>query len=399
MHPDVSAFYRRGKLTDSMMSKAILAPIAGGFQPPAALVQHLGIEAELPRLAELYRAHSQTIDADTLSPKYLPFYHAIRSHFDSFNWEIQICDDRPQVKLEKPYINFVRPSLLTLLTCALRNKSSTTPAMKVHYPSTRGLPDALVTDFYRVLRELSFYLPSDDYIAAIADGLLRGLAGETITLVSPVCPDYAFRQVKERYRYTFDQLGDGVGLVAGRIVATLPHIQDVLTRHGIRTRMVIAAGDFEGLDEPILKRLHETRASFRAKLERSQQRIIEAIGRPLRAVFIADLAGGEAAWRELTGAAYRSISGGDFGGLLETRIDIDSILDARMPLYQAWHGTQPRQKLAEILLRQCAEYSAMGAVFHRNFENPMVIGGDHHRMMPFYWLYHRVPVLYLRRVY
>jgi len=48
---------------------------------------------------------------------------------------------------------------------------------------------------------------------------------------------------------------------------------------------------------------------------------------------------------------------------------------------------------------QCAEYAAMGALFHRSFTNPLVIGGDHCRMMPFYWLHQPIPVLYLRRIY
>ena len=52
-----------------------------------------------------------------------------------------------------------------------------------------------------------------------------------------------------------------------------------------------------------------------------------------------------------------------------------------------------------MLLHQCAEYAAMGRVFHAAFRNALVVGGDHNRMMPFYWLYQRIPVLYLKRVY
>lgn len=394
----LEAFARRGKLTDRIMSKAVLAPIALGHQPPRALVDHLGLGHDVPRIEALMRRNAGAI-GDTGGPKYLPFYRAIKERFPTFDWRVTEDQGRLQVHFDKPYINFVRPSLLTLVTCCVRDQVATVPAMKVRYPSTRGLPDALVSEFDVLLKELSFYLPSDDYIGAVSEVLLKGLAGEEITLISPVCPDYGYVRNKDRYRYTFDQLGDGIGLVAGRILATLPRLRELLTRHGIRSRVVIAAGDFEGLDEATVARVKETRFSFLEKVRRSQDKIIAALGFEAASVYIATLAGGEAAWRELTARAYRSLCGEDLDGLMPTRIDLDSILETRMQLYQAWHVGRSRAELAQVLLSQCAEYAAMGALFHRSFSNPLVIGGDHCRMMPFYWLHQPIAVLYLRRVY
>jgi hypothetical protein len=399
MSTSVASFARRGKLTDSLLSKAVLAPIAGGFAPPPVLIEHLGLQSEIELITTLFRRHADGT-ADDGAPKYLPFYRAIKQHFDaSFDWRVTHDSGRPQVVFDKPYINFVRPSLLTLLTCCVRDDVQTSPAMKVRYPSTRGLPDALVRDLERLLKELSFYLPAEDYIAVVSELLLRGLSGEEITLVSPVCPDYGYVRAAGKYRYTFDELRDGVGLVAGRVVNALPKVQDLLARHGIRSRLVVAAGDFEGLDEATVTRVRETRESFRAKLARSQERVLAALGRPAESVFIAEMAGGEAAWRALTDAAYRSLVGEDFAALMPTRIDMDAILETRMPLYQAWHVGRSREELAQVLLLQCAEYAAMGVLFHRMLKNPLVVGGDHNRMMPFYWLHQRIPVLYLKRVY
>ncbi|KQP20517.1 hypothetical protein [Pseudorhodoferax sp. Leaf267] len=394
----LSTFARHGKLTDRLISKSVLAPIAFGFEPPSVLVEHLGLQAAMPRIVDLFRRHGGTAPAG--QPKYLSFYRSIKTHFEGdFDWQFAEAQGKPQVLFDKPYINFARPSLLTLLTCSVRGDTSITPKLLVRYPSLRGMPLSLVRDFERLLNDLSFYLPDDDYIAVVAELLLKGLAGEQITLISPVCPDYGYETVTGGFRYTFDELRDGVGLVAGRVVGVLPHLQDLLSRHGIRSRIVIAAGDFEGLDDATVGRVKETRESFRQKLARSQERILRALGRPAASVFIAELAGGEAAWNALVGSAYQSLRGDDFAALMPTRVDLSSILDTRMPLYHAWHVGRTRDQLADVLLRQCAEYAAMGQLFHATYRNALVVGGDHNRMMPFYWLYQRIPVLYLKRVY
>lgn len=395
----IQAYSRRGKLTDRMISKAVLAPIVSGSLPPMPLVAHLGLETEIPKIIDQFRHHDSRAYTAGL-PKYFPFYHAIKSHFkEGFSWRLMACGDKPQVILEKPYINFVRPSLLTLLICCVRGELATTPRLLVRYPVMRGLPQTLVRDFERLLQDLSFYLPDEDYIAEITELLLKGLEGEEITLVSPVCPDYGYVRVRDRYRYTFNDLRDGIGLVAGRVIGVLPGLQDLLAKYGIRSRIVIAAGDFEGMDEATVARVCETRTSFRAKLGRSQEKVLSALGRPAESVFIAELAGGESAWSAAVETAYRSLQGNDFAALMPTRIDLSHVLETRMPLYEAWHVGRSRAQLVDVLLRQCAEYAAMGRLFHACYRNALVVGGDHNRMMPFYWLHQRIPVLYLKRVY
>jgi hypothetical protein len=397
----ISTFSRRGKLTDRILSKQILAPISSGYSPPSRLVEHLGLTKEMPQIQAMYLRHATKAHLGG-GLKYLPFYHAIRERFPaSFDWQVVGGSDssRIQTILKKPYVNFVRPSLLTLLTCCARDDLVTTPSLQVRYPSTRGLPAALAHDLEILLKELSFYLPENHFMSAVADLLLKGLSGEEITLISPVCPDYGYVQVKDRFRYTFDQLGDGVGLVAGRIVNTLPKVQDLLTRHGIRSRLVIAAGDFEGFDDATVSRVRETRESFLIKVNLSQERVMAAIGRPVESVQITELAGGETAWRMLTSNALLSLQGQDMVHLMPTPIDLDNILEARLPLYQAWHTGRTRAQLQQVLLAQCAEYAAMGTLFHSSYNNSLVIGGDHNMMMPFYWLHQRIPVLYLKRVY
>ena len=194
-------------------------------------------------------------------------------------------------------------------------------------------------------------------------------------------------------------MGDGIGLVAQRIVNTLPGVTALFHRHGIKTQQVIAAGDFEGFDLATVERVGESKTSFQEKLRRSQTRILEALGLPARSIFISELANGEPGWRAITRHSHYTLADQRLPNRMPVKVDLLSVLQARLPLYRAWHGERPHSHYARILLDQCAEYAAMGRLFHQHFRNPLVIGGDHNRMMPFYWLHQEIPVLYLHRVY
>jgi len=394
----LTPFMRRGKITDRLISKAVLAPIAEGYAPPEVLVNYLGIAAEVKTMRQLYRQFGGDSNRQG-SPKYLPFYKAIKDKFPSFEWSIVEAGKQPHVTLKKPFINYARPSLLTLLICVIRGQVKATPPIKVRYPVLKKLPDHLAAEMGEVLQELNFHLPKSDYFSALAQVLAKGLAGEEITLISPVCPDYSFEKKGDKFRYTFDKLGDGIGLVARRIVNTLPGITALFNRHGIKTQQVIAAGDFEGFDLATVERVGESRASFQEKLRLSQKRILAELGLPARSIFISELANGESGWRAITSQAHHVLADHRTPNLMPTKVDLQSVLEARLPLYRAWHGERPQSQYAKILLEQCAEYAAMGRLFHQHFSNPLVIGGDHNRMMPFYWLHQEIPVLYLRRVY
>ncbi len=398
MNMVLKTYSRRGKLTDSMISKAVLSPIASGFAPPSDLINHLGLATDMPKIINLFHQHGGiSIPGE---PKYLAFYRAIKSHFkENFEWRKLESSGSPRVIFEKPHINFARPTLLTLLTCSARGDLSTTPQLMTRYPALRRMPQDMMVEFESILKNQSFFLPDEEYIATVAELLIRGLQGEEITLVSPVCPDYGYERIRDSYRYTFDQLNDGVGLVAQRIIQVLPVLQDFFQRHGIQSRLVIAAGDFEGLDDATLTRVGETRASFQEKMERSQTAILNALGRPAESVFLVKMAGGEEAWNNHVHLAKAELEKENLPGHMSMKVDLNSILAARMPLYRAWHKDRTRTELEQVLLHQCAEYATMGLLFNTQWRNSMVIGGDHNRMMPFYWLHQRIPVLYLKRIY
>jgi len=392
-------YYVRNKLTHKLISKRVLSPISLSLQPPADLVKALCIESEISKLSAVFAEFQQHDDNQTGLPRYMPFYRFIQSKFPSFKWQVRNELGKKTLILDKPYINQSRPSLLNLLLCAVNDNTATTPALKVRYPSTSVLPDDLVVDLERAFEALSFTQSAAHFIARFAETLVKGLAGETITLVSPVCPDYGYEHKNGRYRYTFEQLGEGIGLVAGRVLKTLPVLQAVLRKHGIDARIAVAAGDFEGFDQSTLDRLKETREGFARKLRISQDKLLQALGPDTESIFIAEAAGGEASWYALTADAEQRLAQGDNGCIVDNDLDYASIFNARLPLYQAWHQNRSNEELMQVLYAQGAEYAAIGQVFAQQWSNPIVIGADHNRMQPFYWLYSQIPVLYLTRVY
>ena len=399
MSQSLAHYYVRNKLTHKLISKRVLSPISLSLQPPADLVKALSIEDEVSKLSAVFAEFQHRNDSQSGLPRYMPFYRFIQSKFPGFQWQIRTCEGKKTLILDKPYINQSRPSLLNLLLCAVNDNTATTPALKVRYPSMQDLPDELVLDLERAFEALNFSQSAAHFMARFAETLHKGLAGERVTLVSPVCPDYGFESKNGRFRYTFEQLGDGIGLVAGRVVKTLPVLQAVLHKHGIDAQLAVAAGDFEGFDASTLARLKETREGFAGKLRISQEKVLSVLGPGAESLLIAEAVGGESSWHALTAIAQQRLAEGDSGCIVAGDLDYASIFNARLPLYQAWHQQRSNDELMQILYAQGAEYAAMGKVFAERWSNPIVIGADHNRMQPFYWLYSQVPVLYLTRVY
>ena len=116
--------------------------------------------------------------------------------------------------------------------------------------------------------------------------------------------------------------------MAGRVVKTLPDLQAVLQKHGIETRIAIAAGDFEGFDERTLSRLKETREGFAHKLRVSQQKILDRLGRDTETIMIAEAAGGKDIWNALTAQAQQRLAIGDNGCIVDNDLDYAAILNA-----------------------------------------------------------------------
>ncbi|WP_253450930.1 hypothetical protein [Halomonas sp. Y3] len=399
MFEELEQFSVRGKLTPKIISKNILPHVVSGTSPSKVLVEKLNIENDIIRLSKIYRSYQEPSDMDEGSPRYLPFYRYIKTKFPEFGWKVMMRNEKPMVILDLPYIDHREPSLLKLLISAMNGNTETTPALAIRYPRLSELPTGLVADIELVFKDLSVSYCAKHFIDAFTQSIQAGLNGKEVTLVSPVCPDYGYEKKEGKYRYTFEELGDGIGLVAQRVVRALPKLMEVLVRHGIKTNVAVAAGDFEGFDSATLQRVSETHETFRAKIVSSQSRILKALGGNAESIMISDEVGGEKSWERLVNEAKGRLKEGDYGSIEIGDVNIHEILDSRIPLYREWHVGKDRNQLLDILLQQAAEYSVMGKLFSERWGNPIVIGADHNMMQPFYWLYKKIPVVYLSRVY
>jgi hypothetical protein len=196
---------------------------------------------------------------------------------------------------------------------------------------------------------------------------------------------------------TFEGLGSGIGIVAGRALRALPIFVSALRRHGLDIQCTVGAGDFEAFSVENLARLKLTEAEFLAKLRASADAFRVACPLEVEQPMITELCGGRVGWETLVAEAKARLAAGESG--LSERL-LTRILAARRKLYQTWFGPAKSDAIyRDVLIAQGAEYAAMGRIVSQRFARPLVLGADHPAMRPFYSVHQPVPVLYLRRAY
>jgi hypothetical protein len=261
------------------------------------------------------------------------------------------------------------------------------------------LPEKFVTALSDLLKKQNFTSLSEDSMSAIVDWLAKGLAGETLTLLTPICPDYEAQRIGPNlYRYTFANLGSQVGVVGKRYLQALPDIAVMFSALGIRPRMIVAIGDFEGFSAVDRDRLGVSEQEFMARLRASQERLAENTCVDVETPFITDLCGGPKQWTEIYQEVYERMARGDRGQTRLSGSDIKSIAAARAPLYRRWMNTAEFDPTQRLIL-QGAEYATMGLIAERYLENPLIIGADHWKMGPFFQFSNHIPMMYLKPNY
>jgi hypothetical protein len=399
MSQGISNYFVRNKLTNKMISKYILSPISFQNEPPPDLVHALGINDIVGDISNIFEQYKKHDDDKPNIPRYMPFYRFINEKIPDFEWQIRKGFSQPISVLNKPNFCNGRPSLLNLIIAAITDEQHIFPDLMIKHDCLKVLPNDLVFDLEKLIIDCGFSSPKSIYWESISQALLRGLNGEKITLISPVCPDYSYETINGQSRYTFNGIGDGLGLVATRVVKTLPKVRDLLVKNGIDVEVVVAAGDFEALDSDSLIRLNETTESFSHKLKNSQQKIIKAIASGCSSIYFIDSKDEIESWNKSIKVVKNLLSNGCYGCMSELEIDFSKLLNKRLPLYRAWHPQKNNKEFMDMLFLQGAEYALMGKKFSESFTNPLVIGADHVGMMPFYWFFNKVPVFYLKRGY
>ena len=384
-------------LSHALLRRSIGLPTGGRrrherFQPDAQAVA---------RLRSIYLHYKPRAAAVPNAPRNLPFYLALRERYPDIGWEANTSASTNPMEL--PHFAGVDPSLAALL---LQELPASQLRLGPRLPAELArLPPQLPPEMAALFETARVVLRRGEALRDFARVLAKGLAGETIHLLCPVCPDYAHvptGKPKTPYRYTFSGVGEAPGLVAERLLEALPRFADFFARHGIDARFIIGQADFEVLSDATLQQVGVDATTFLSRLC-AGGRAIESrtAGLPVRTCFLSELCGGLDGWRSLHASMHGRLDEIRRGQAAACRpIDWSSLLLARQPLYERWIGPQPcSDGYLPFLLAQGAEYAAIAELAHRHSANSLLLCSDHHAMTPFFKAMRDLPVIYLKRNY
>ena len=233
--------------------------------------------------------------------------------------------------------------------------------------------------------------------------------GDPLTLVGAFCPDYTYEKTNDPhlpYRYTFEGVGDGVGLVAQQFVRIVPAISAFFRERGIEHRIVLGIGDFEADSEEVLRQVGLSRAEFLCRCQCSLDKFALAVPRelPLELEMFGEQRS-KGRLRPYAEQVVAEMSNGRFGRMAELHDGLKEIL-ARIPgqyrtFYERWYGRSMADlEVNQIVYQQGAEYAAVARIYQEDFgENIVMLAGDRpemHRFNAFYCLF---PTLCAKRAY
>jgi hypothetical protein len=277
-------------------------------------------------------------------------------------------------------------------------------------PLCSALGDALGLEFGQRLLDLQMLIPPSEVCALLAKVLERGRNGEEIVISGAFCPDYAYEETGDPnvpYRYTFNGLGDGIGLVAQQFLRVTPGLSAFFTKIGIRHRFVLGIGDFEADTVANLERVGVSDAEFRTRCERSLHAFRQQIGNDLPLELeMFDRDRGQGRLRPLASSALERLRRGDYGRCPELYPSFPAKL-ARVgkdyrTFYSRWEGRDLTElEVHDKVLVQGSEYAAMGAILREDFgPNTIILSGDRPQMHLFdSFSAPDLPVLCVKRAY
>lgn len=348
-------------------------------------------------IEERYRNEAEEMGSSS-APRNLPFYNMIRENYGDFH----LVDTGDQVQVETYWKGKKHSLLAYLLNIIPANEIAPTAELSKH---SNGLINAnSVGKFIDDLKKLGACGFAKGDVGRLTSWLETVASGEPFTVVSPVCPDYSAEQTDScRHRFTFETLGSGCGLSGTRIIGSIEEIHRLIDQfsanRGVDHHFLV--GDFEALDQETTARLGITVDEFLIRNERSCKTLAEASPTHISAELFTHYCGGLDGWAKRHQDTVEYLKKRLLGDEKQSNPEIVSIAKARLPLYRRWFAS-PEMCLDEalpIVIRQGAEYALMAQVIKENFDSPLILGADHHKMAYFYKLIDGVPVIYLDRNY
>lgn len=381
---------KQNKLIIGKESRTILNAIIENNINSLSLPNGINL-AEINNLALLYKNKLAELSSSHPIPRYLPFYHIIKDKIPSFDWHLHI---------NSPRINNLRPSLLSLLLGKVNPDNDCLLNRKYHH--INNLPVSIIHKLDHFMKQSNMYYPPANEMEKIINWLWDGLNGKTLTVFSPICPDYETEPTGNSrcpVRYTFKSLGSGLGIIAQWIAEELPHFMDFLNECNIKINIIVAMADFEGFSSENLDRFQTSQKEFFVRLHSSMQAFAKACSKNVNVVFFTDLCGKDK-WDLIYHDMKNQLLNRNYGlSSLNNKILLE-ITENRKALYKLWYGERSSiEEYNEVTLSQGVFYATMGKILNESFENSLVFAADNRVMRYFYNISAELPTFYLNRNY
>jgi len=392
------AILQANNLIDRHTSQKILAAITTNTELDVSPIPCPTLRRKIALLQHQYWETVHALGGKP-QPRNLPFYVMIKAQYPQFHWE-QIQAKALRIDL---YCHGLKPSLLSLLLSLIpEHETSRYRQLQARFPTQDA---AVLTACLEVFTQEDVVTPSDADLMRLLGWIRRGQAGQRVTIVSPVCPDYAtMAGARKAHRFTFDGLGTGSGVTAGRLLKSLPALHHLFTATLGLTQLThrVCVGDFEAFVPETVRRVGLDEATFVARVRASCRAIAQQAPTPVIAHPFTDLCGGKCGWLTQHAAVTARFQAHEFGAV-RGNPRFQAIARARQALYDRWFQVenQPLDFYEDLVVRQGSEYTTMGTIVaeSRVCPNPLLLGADHDKMAPFYTFAADLPVVYLRRNY
>ena len=195
------------------------------------------------------------------------------------------------------------------------------------------------------------------------------------------------------YKYTFNKLNSGLGLIGKRLVKIINKFHNFLKKNKINFHHYLYYGDFEAFSEDNCKRLKIDERQFLEKLQKSCKLMKKKIGSNISVNLLVQNLSNKKNWNKMCLEQEKKISKIYVKKINAKRI-INEISISRNILYSSWYPNMKEQDYYKIVIKQGAEYTSMAHLFKKKFKNPMVLGLDHPKMSYFYNIEKPIPVVY-----
>ena len=342
------------------------------------------LKIQIKNLRSEYSKTKKKLINKKLSYKYFLFWEIIK---DKYNENIITLKTRKQKNDKKVNIIFselnkalgYNPSLLTILIFEKEVKN--------------------IIRYDNFFKDLEKFADLEKISFQKKISMINKINTGKIQLITPLCPDYEHVKVAMGlYKYTFNKLNEGVGLIGKRLMKIIEKIHTIFRKYDIKFEHILYYGDFESYSKEILIRTKETEKSFLKKLCNSKRKIQKVcpIGTDVQ-LLVQSLSTKKNFINMCKKNEVKLIK--ELKKNINFKKNISEISVSRASLYSSWFPNLDESEYEKIVIKQGAEYASMGKLFIENFKHPIVLGLDHPKMGLFYSVFSDLTAIYGRPKY